>query len=318
MAGLIVLLLLAGAFAVARAIARRLRSRQPGSSRPAAMADQNPDMAARFLRSVITLLPSERADWGQAMLGELQQVGSRRERWVFASGCAIATLLVPARAGGSARPFVSVVLGAIVACAALTGVAFVRYPGLITGAGTWLAVVAFGLLLAGYAVVALVLAQRTALPGVLFRRAVAGAVLVCTTCILVSVTVQAPKMIPTALLLGPLLSSIAIGAAGGRPSRRQAGRAVTGFQVAMLSGVVAGLSLFILWTGITVLGAGAPYDAGQLRDFAGSGAPDLATYAVSDNLGSAMVLLILVPLMTTTLGAAGAAAASGLQRRRSA
>jgi hypothetical protein len=60
--------------------------------------------------------------------------------------------------------------------------------------------------------------------------------------------------------------------------------------------------------------AGRPYDPGLVRDFHNSGAPDLATYAVSDNLGAAMVLMLLVPLMTATLGCA---AATITARRRS-
>ena len=71
--------------------------------------------------------------------------------------------------------------------------------------------------------------------------------------------------------------------------------------------MIGGLVLFVVWVGETVVTGGRPYDPGLLRDFATSGSPDLATYAVNDNLGAAMGLLLLVPLLTTALGYAGAA-----------
>lgn len=44
----------------------------------------------------------------------------------------------------------------------------------------------------------------------------------------------------------------------------------------------------------------------MVRDFGTSAAPDLAAYAVSDSLGSGMMLLLLVPLVSLIAGAAGA------------
>lgn len=52
-----------------------------------------------------------------------------------------------------------------------------------------------------------------------------------------------------------------------------------------------------------------------MRDFRSSGVRDLATYAVGDSLGTAMVLL-LVPLVSLTAGLVGCAAAAGLTRVR--
>ena len=43
--------------------------------------------------------------------------------------------------------------------------------------------------------------------------------------------------------------------------------------------------MFIVWVTVTYANAGGPYDAGLVRDFKGSGAHDLATYAVGDDLG---------------------------------
>ena len=74
--------------------------------------------------------------------------------------------------------------------------------------------------------------------------------------------------------------------------------------------------LFLLWAGETVVFAGRPYDAGLLSDFRASGARDLATYAVSDSLGSGMMLLLLVPLVSLVSGAAGAAVGSRARASR--
>ena len=57
---------------------------------------------------------------------------------------------------------------------------------------------------------------------------------------------------------------------------------------------------------VTYANEGRPYDAGLVRDFHASGAHDLATYAVSDDLGSGLVLLVLVPTVALALGSLGA------------
>jgi hypothetical protein len=48
------------------------------------------------------------------------------------------------------------------------------------------------------------------------------------------------------------------------------------------------------------------YDAGLVEHFRKSGAQDLPTYAVSDNLGSGLVLLLLIPAIALALGTLGA------------
>jgi hypothetical protein len=108
----------------------------------------------------------------------------------------------------------------------------------------------------------------------------------------------------------PAASLIVGVAAGGR--RRTA---AVSQPVVLLSAVVAGLILFVVLAGDTLLTAGGPYDAGQVRDFPGSGLPDLATYAVSDNLGTAMMLLLLVPVVTAAIGCAAAGITARLPRR---
>ncbi len=90
----------------------------------------------------------------------------------------------------------------------------------------------------------------------------------------------------------------------------------TGLHCVGFVAVLAGMAVFLLWAGESVACAGRPYDAGLLRDFRSSGVRDLATYAVGDSLGTAMVLLLLVPLVSLTAGLMGCAAAAGLTRVR--
>ncbi len=53
------------------------------------------DAPARLLRWAAGLLSARRGEWGQAMLGELDQIEGRGPRWRFAVGCAGAALLLP-------------------------------------------------------------------------------------------------------------------------------------------------------------------------------------------------------------------------------
>ena len=53
------------------------------------------DMPERLLRWAAGLLSARRAEWGQAMLGELDHIDGRGRRWRFAAGCAGAALLLP-------------------------------------------------------------------------------------------------------------------------------------------------------------------------------------------------------------------------------
>jgi hypothetical protein len=69
---------------------------------------------------------------------------------------------------------------------------------------------------------------------------------------------------------------------------------------------VGGLTVFIVWVTVTYTNAGGPYDSGLVSDFHKSAAPDLATYAVSDNLGSGLVLLLMIPTVALAVGALSA------------
>lgn len=50
------------------------------------------DWPERLLLAAVRRMPAMRREWGEAMLAELASVGSSRERWRFAVGCAAAAL----------------------------------------------------------------------------------------------------------------------------------------------------------------------------------------------------------------------------------
>jgi hypothetical protein len=99
-------------------------------------------------------------------------------------------------------------------------------------------------------------------------------------------------------VLGPALVAIVAG--------HRAHDSGTGVLAALWSGLVGGLGVFIAWMVVTYASDGGPYDAGLVADFHKSGAPDLATYAVSDNLGGGLVLLVTIPTVALALGSLGA------------
>ena len=88
----------------------------------------------------------------------------------------------------------------------------------------------------------------------------------------------------------------------------------TGTLTALWSGLVAGLTVFIVWATETYANAGGPYDAGLVKDFHSSGAHDLSTYAVSDDLGSGLVLLLLIPTIALALGSLSARVGAATRR----
>src|SRR4051794_21738025 len=78
------------------ALLRRNATRTPIATPPL-------DAPARLLAWAIGFLPADRADWGQAMVGELGQLQYQSKRWRFALSCLAATLLLPARQADAGR-----------------------------------------------------------------------------------------------------------------------------------------------------------------------------------------------------------------------
>src|SRR5207302_1009489 len=72
------------------------------------------DVPERLLRWAAGLLSAQRAEWGQAMLGELDHIDGRGPRWRFSAGCAGAALLLPpwGRAAGAVWAMAATAAGA--------------------------------------------------------------------------------------------------------------------------------------------------------------------------------------------------------------
>lgn len=238
------------------------------------------------------------------MGNELDHVRGASARWRFSLGCAWAAGLIHARAISSrpplgARSVCAVVFTGIAGALALAAYGLVHYPGLRSGYNAWPSVAALAALLLGYAVITLALSSsRRAQAGIGRRYGLAGGLAVGAAWFIVYSPTDLLKewvAIPLAIaLLGPAC----IAALAGRSARD----ARTGTHAALWSGLVGGLLVFIVWVTATYLRDGRPYDPALLRDFHRSGATDLTTYAVSDNLGGGLVLLLLVPIVALALG----------------
>jgi hypothetical protein len=267
------------------------------------------DAPSRLLGWAVGALPADRRQWGRAMVGELHQLDNPRQRWRFAAGCAAAAVLMPSRRADSAG-----VAARLVAATALAGAGLVAYglrlhPAILAHGDAWPVLTLFLAVLTGYALVATVLLRRGPIAG----PGLAGGLGLSAVWIIAGagVVFHAPQPAVAVLLLGVPVASLAVGIA----AARRGGTTALRQPVVLLGAVVAGLVLFLVLAGVTLLTAGGPYDAGQLRDFPGSGLPDIATYAVSDNLGSAMMLLLLVPVVTAATGCAAAGITARLPRR---
>jgi hypothetical protein len=266
------------------------------------------DVPARLLGAIARRLPGERAEWGQAMLGELEHVESRAERWRFAMGCVVATLLFPGPRTGSAGWPLAVVATAAAGCAGLVAAGISRYPAILAARGTWPVLAFFTIVLLGYTAGA-AFALRRGAPAASSLTSGLGLAGVWIAAGVAAVSHPSQPVFSLLLLAIPIASAGVGAAAGWRRGSGAAGR-----QVALLASVVGGLGLFLVLGAVTLLTAAGPYDAGQLRDFPGSGLPDMATYAVSDSLGTAMMLLVFTPALTAAVGA-GAATIAGRIRR---
>jgi hypothetical protein len=199
------------------------------------------------------------------------------------------------------------VFAGIAAALTLAAYGLFHYPGLRSGYNAWASVLVFFALLLGYAVITLALSSdQTAGASVARRYGLAGGLAIGAAWFIILSPTDLLKgwvMVPLAVaLLGPAC----VAALAGRSARN----ARMGTQAALWTGIIGGLVVFLVWVTATYLRDGRPYDYGLLRDFHRSGAPDLATYAVSDNLGSGLVLLLLVPTVALALGSLSARLAS--------
>jgi hypothetical protein len=260
------------------------------------------DRPARLLSLAVRALPPERADWGGAMCAELSGVRGGGARWSFAFGCARTAVGMRARAAviasdrGGARVRLStfIAIGATVALG-LYGIA--RYPGLRSGPGTWLSAAAFLLIVAVYAAGALTLSRGTTRDASTARGyGVAGGLVVGGGWMVVLAPLSKTFFIvPLAIAL---VAPVAVAVLAARRARTPG----TGREAALWSGLVGGLLVFIVTATLTYSNDGRPYDRQLLRDFHASGSHDLVAYAVSDALGGALSMLLIIPVVALALG----------------
>jgi hypothetical protein len=266
------------------------------------------DGASRLLTLAVRELPATRSDWGAAMLAELTEVRGRAARWSFSLGCSRAAVSLRLRASltGVTRDGMSVralVLAAIASALCLGAYGLVRYPALRSGPADWASVCFFVLLLLGYAGAALMLSQGGTRQARAARRyGLLGGLVVGGAWLLILAPGDAFKALVALPLAVALLGPASVALLAARANRDA--KAATG--AALWSGLVGGLLVFIVWVTVTYARAGRPYDAQLLRDFHASGSHDLAAYAVADDLGAGLVMLMIVPLLALALGSLGA------------
>ena len=258
------------------------------------------DHARLLLALAVQGLPAGRAGWAHAMLVEFDRVEGRRERWQFSLGCAWASVRIRVESlepGGALLR--AVVLGCAAIALALVGFGLVRYPGLRSEPNVWGAMSVFLATLLAYIALTVFLSRGETRRSVAARRyGLAGGLAVGVGWLLGIAPPSALKGWVFLPLLIALLGPAIVAAVAGRSGHD----ARTGTLAALWSGLVGGLTVFIVWVTVTYANASGPYDSGLVRDFHNSGAPDLTTYGVSDNLGSGLVLLLMIPTVALALG----------------
>jgi len=182
---------------------------------------------------------------------------------------------------------------------ALVGYGLVRYPGLQSESNVWGALIVFLAILLTYTLLAVFLSRGASPRSVAARRyGLTGGLAVGVAWLLGIAPPSALKGWVFLPLLIALLGPAGVAALAGNRTRDSR----AGILAALWSGLVGGLTVFIVWVTVTYSNAGGPYDPGLVSDFRKSGAHDLVTYAVSDNLGSGLVLLLMIPTVALALG----------------
>jgi hypothetical protein len=285
-----------------------------GAARRRSTDGQHGDRPARILALALRSAPGGLADWAAAMQAELASVSGTRARWRFSLGCSRAALRLRARRafarherGGT--PLRALAQIAIACCAVLASYGLVRYPELHDGGTAWLEIACVAVLLAGYAATSLVICRGVGRHASSARAyAALGGVAIGAAWLLI----LAPERIGKQLVALPLLVALVAPCAVALVAARRLGDRRSATAAALWSGMLGALAVFIVWVTATFVRDGRPYDAQLVRDFHASGAHDLAAYAVGDDLGAAVGLLVIIPLVALALGSLVAALATRL------
>lgn len=252
------------------------------------------DVAARLLRWAVGLLTADRAEWGQAMVGELDHIQGRAQRLRFALGCVAASLVLPpwGRSVAGVSVMTALALGGIGLYAGVA--AHYQLAGADWVAVGVLAVFAIGVLLGAGALV-----RR---PGVTAAGLLGGLGVALAWLTLSGFSLYdhvAPDIVPWHPWVITIVVPFVVGATGTLYSRDP----IVGKRVARLAGITAGLGLCLYGIlAVAVVGAGGP------PDDSGWGVRAI----VSDRLDNTLIVLLLLPVVTATVGWGAAAAATAL------
>lgn len=255
------------------------------------------DAPARLLQWAIGLLSADQVDWGQAMLGELDQLDSRSRRWRFGLGCVSTVVLLPPL--GSVVPIAALVAVAL-ASAVTFGIGFVHF-GLATNPWNWVMLAILTVLVTGCIGAVSVLLRR---PGVARRGLVSGT-LVAAIWLTFSRFTFAGVINPmfSAGASSGLVLMIGLPLAVGVGSAWHSGSAVVGRRTARLAGISAGLVMFFIATIAVVAIRGGQRDPGA----------GLASGVSEAFFNVAMLFLVSLPLMTAGVGWVAATATAHLR-----
>lgn len=265
------------------------------------MRGRRGDLPRWLLQAAGSTLPPGRAQWGRAMLAELDQRPSGAGRWRFSLGCswavAIDQLRRPLGRGEPGLAPRAAIASGIAASIGSLGYALLAYPGLRGGAASW-GVVAFALaVLGGYGCLALLLSRGSAGQAAAARRLGLATGLV-TGGSWFAVW-QSISFVPIfAALLTPVAAAVYLAW-----SRRSL---AAGVWAGLWAGLTGGLVFFIGVSVASYLSDGRPYDRYVIAEYQRSGAANIATYAVGDNLSGAVVMLLVVPVFACAFGSLGA------------
>jgi hypothetical protein len=256
------------------------------------------DAPLRLTRWAIGLLAPHRAEWGQAMLGELGYLEGRVRRMRFALGCVAAALVLPPWGRAAAGVWAMIVLAA--GAVGLYGAMAVHYR---LGGGDWIAVGILTVFVIGVFLGASALVRR---PGVAIPGLLGGLIIALVWLTLSGFTFLdqvLPDIVHWHLLVEVIVVPLVVGAAGTLWGRDPA----VGRRIARLAAITGGLGLYVYETiAVAAIGGGGPFDGdggGTLRG------------TISDRLANNMVFLILTTMIVATVGWGGAAAAGRLLRR---
>ena len=199
------------------------------------LVTEREDAPTRLLRWGVGLLPVDRVEWGQAMVGELDSIEGRARRWRFSLGSAAGIVLMPP--WGPIAPMVMLVAFAL-GGAAVFGVGFVHF-GLDSNPWNWLVLAILAAILVGLIVAASVLLRRPGLagPGLVGGTFVGAVWLGCSGLtfagILDPIRSVGRLSIPILMIAVPVMvgvsGSVAQQERSGWPAHRSAGRCDSGF-----------------------------------------------------------------------------------------